>query len=86
MAKVELYSVKEGKLVDYELSVDGSGEIVATYKDSNLKFPAGLSKKELQSAFKAHNQANDGKVAKDESKPDEDEVRQAESQKLLDSL
>lgn len=86
MATVELYSVKQGKAVDWELSVDGSGEIVAHNGDEFLKFPAGMTKEELQAAFEAHNTANAGVVALKEDEIDAQSETVKASQDLIDSL
>lgn len=86
MTKVALYSVKQGKVVDWEMSVDANGEFLAERKDEFLKFPAGLTKAQLVKEFKKHNEANKGKVALAE---DEDglvsKIAKA-SQNVLDSL
>lgn len=88
----ELYSVKQGEIVDWDLSVDQNGEIVAetgSVKDGSyeaLKFPAGLTKKELARLFKLHNDHNDGKVALPEDEQDGQNLAAEASQKLLDSL
>lgn len=86
MATIALYSVKQGKTVDWDLSVDASGEIVATHAEEFLKFPAGLTKDQLNEAFSAHNAANEGVVALKEDEIDAASKAMLESQKLLDSL
>lgn len=82
----ELYNVREGKLVEYELTVDNNGEIVATYGDDFLKFPAGLTKTQLVKLFKEHNEANDGVVAITDEEAWEQGKEARASQKLIDSL
>lgn len=88
----ELYSVKQGKLVEWQLSVDPNGEIVAEtgdIKNKNyemLKFPAGLTKAQLNKVFKAHNEANEGKVALTDEQIEASNKTVSDSQKLIDSL
>lgn len=86
MATTQLYSVQQGKLVDFKLDVDQNGEIVASTKNETLKFPAGLSKAELNKLFKAHNEANDGLVGLTEEEAEAGSKEAAASQKLIDSL
>lgn len=83
---VQLYSVAEGGLAEYELSVAENGEIIATYGDTFLKFPAGLTKAQLQKAFEAHNSANEGKVGLTEEEQEAAGQAVANSQALIDSL
>lgn len=82
---LELWSVREGKLVDWEVSIDGD-EIVATNGDESLKFPGGLTKKELLKLVKAHNEANkDVKAITDEEIKAKEDL-DAANLKLLEDL
>lgn len=83
---VELYSVKQGGLVDWELSVDANGEILATSDNEFLKFPANITKGKLNKLFLAHNEQNEGKVALTGDETDEVNETIKASQKLVDSL
>ena len=81
---VELWSVRQGKLVDFEVSIDGE-EIVAVNGDESLKFPGGITKKELLKLVKAHNAANkDVKAITDEEIKAKEDLDAANLQLLED--
>lgn len=82
MPSVKLWSTEEGKLVDFELTGDNNGEIVATYKDESLKFPA-VSKDKFLKLVAAHNEANEGVKAVD---PDDAGKSSKKVQDLLEAL
>ena len=82
---LELWSVRQGKLVDFEVSIDGE-EIVAVNGDESLKFPGGITKKELLELAKAHNEANkDVKAITDEEIKAKEDL-DAANLKLLEDL
>ena len=56
---LELWSTRQGKIVDFEVSVENN-EIVAENDGEFVKFPGGITKTELMKLVKAHNKANDG--------------------------
>lgn len=83
MATIALYNVKAGKEVEYELHADRNREIVATYEDSVVKFPGGLSKEDFLQLVAEHNNVNKELVVVDlEAEAALDELNQS----LLDSL
>lgn len=88
MAQAELYSTKQGKVIPFDLDVDHNGEIVAENKKSgeSLKFPAGLTKSEFNQLVKAHNQANEGVVARSPEEMKKEEEALERSKKLLEDL
>lgn len=86
MAKLDLYSTEVGKVVSWDVEVDRNGELLATYKDEMLKFPAGLSKGELTKLVKDHNKANEGVKARTAEEVKAEEDAKERSQKLVDSL
>lgn len=62
MATRELFNANTQQLEEAELSVDANNEIVATFTDGSvLKFPAGLTSKQLDKLAETHHTANDGK-------------------------
>jgi len=83
---LELWSVAEGKLVEFEFSIDND-EIVATTEHETIKFPGGINKEELLKLVKAHNEANDGiKALTDEQLQEQKDLVQANEQLLKDLL
>lgn len=86
MGKVSLYSTEEGKVVNYDVEVDQNGELVCTYKDEALKFPAGLTATQFKKAVADHNKANEGIKARTAEEVKAEEEARARSQKLVDSL
>lgn len=82
----QLYSTVEGKVVDYQLSVDKNGDIIAEYGDDFLKFPGNVTKEELQGLFDAHNEANDGIVGLTPEEVAKQESAVANANSLLDEL
>ena len=82
---LELWSVRQGKLVDFEVSIDGD-EIVAVSGDESLKFPGGLTKKELLELAEAHNEANKDVKAITDTEIKAKEDLDAANRKLLEDL
>jgi len=85
MATVKLYNVQEQKLVNYELSIEND-EIVATYKDSFLKFPGGLTKKQFDKLVEEHNKVNKDQVPLSAEELEGKDKIQKLNTALLDSL
>lgn len=82
---VKLWSTQEGKLLNFEVSVENN-EIIAQRGDEYVKFPGGLTPAEFKKLVTAHNEANDGvKAISDEDLKAEQELADA-NEKLLDSL
>lgn len=86
MAKVDLYSTVEGKVVPFDVEVDANGELVATRKDESLKFPGGLTKTQFQKMVNDHNKANEGVKARTAEEVKAEEDARERSRKLVDSL
>jgi len=85
MATVKLYNVKESKLVDYEV-ISENGEIIATHKDSFIKFPGGLTAKQFKKLVDEHNKVNADQVPISEKELKEQEDIEAKNLALLKSL
>lgn len=57
----ELLNARTQELEDAVMSVDDNNEIIATFDDGSfIKFPAGLTQKQFDTAIDAHNGANIG--------------------------
>lgn len=57
---MQLLNVRTKELEDAKAYVDDNNEIVAEFSDGGiLKFPAGLSKEELEAAVIRHNETED---------------------------
>lgn len=82
---LKLWSVRLGKYVNYSVSIE-NGEIVATYKDDNLKFPGGITKEELLALVKEHNDANEKITALAPAEIQAQEDLAAANDALLESL
>lgn len=82
---VKLYSVEEGKLVDFEVSV-ANDEVICTYKDEFLKFPGGLTKDQFLKLVDKHNKANDGLKAVTQEDIAAQEALAKKNEKLLEDL
>lgn len=86
MASIELYSVRKGELVDWNLEVDANGEILASHDGESIKFPAGLTKAQFSKLVKEHNKANEGLKGLTEADQQAEAKVIEDSQKLIDSL
>ncbi len=82
---VQLWSVAQGKLVDFIVSIENS-EIICQNGDEFIKFPGGITKEELLELVAAHNEANDGVKAITPEEIQAQEDLDAANQSLLDSL
>lgn len=61
MAKRDIFNAKTQQEEKAELTVDDNNEIVAEFKDGGIvKFPAGVSKEELDDLIEQHKEANEG--------------------------
>lgn len=82
---VKLWSVTQGKLVDFAASIEND-EIVCVNGDEAIKFPGGISPEELKTLVQAHNDANSGVkgITEDDIKA-QAELKVA-NERLLDSL
>lgn len=87
MKTVQLWNTDAGEMLDYVVTIDRNGEVVATYEEGDyrdfLKFPGGLTPAQFQKLVKAHNTANEGIVGVDLS---EQEELAKKNEKLLESL
>lgn len=92
MAKVQLYSVAQGKLASFTLRVDLNNDVVAergSVDDGNyefLKFPGDVTKEELQALFELHNDQHKGVKGLTEEDLAEQEAKTQAAQDLVDSL
>lgn len=86
MATVRLYSVKEQALVDFELSTDANGEILATYNDEFQKFPGGLNKEEFLDLVEQANKVNESQVPLTDDEVRKQEENAKQNDKLFDEL
>ena len=91
MAVLQLYSVKSGKVVDWDAVADpNNGEIIATHgkgdNEETLKFPAGLTKPQLLKLIDEHNKANDGVKERTDAEIEEESRRVQKTEDLLNSL
>lgn len=82
---IKLWSVKEGKLLAFELSSDGT-DIIATRGDEAVKFPGGLTKEEFLTYAEEHNEVNKNLKAVSAEQIKADEERAEANASLLDSL
>jgi thioredoxin reductase len=84
-ATAKIFDAAVQKEVDYVLTLDPNGEVVATSSETGntLKFPAGLSKAELDKLIAEHNEANEGQevISAEEQKQREENLQK--SQDLL---
>lgn len=56
-----LFNARTQQLENATLSVDANNEIVATFADGSfVKFPAGLSKEQFETAIAEHQKSNEG--------------------------
>lgn len=83
---VKLYSVAEGKEVDFKVEVDRNGEIVASKGDEFVKFPAGMTKSQFTSEVSKFNKRHEGIVGIPEDQIRLQEENAEKSRKLIDSL
>lgn len=92
MVNVKLWNVAQGRMVNYRLSADKNGEILAEYGDvdkddySFLKFPGDIDSDELHELFEKHNSSNKGVKALSEEELEEEQSKQSDAQELIDSL
>ena len=87
MATVKLHSLKEGKLLSFELAIENQ-EVVARNSDTEefYKFPGGLTKKQFLKQVDEINKANDGVKAISEEELEADRKLDEANEKLLESL
>lgn len=82
---VKLWSVAQGKLVDFAASVEND-EIVCVNGDEAIKFPGGISPEDLKILIKAHNDSNSGVKGITEDDVKAQANLKAANERLLDSL
>ena len=84
MANGKLFNARTQQVEEATFYVDKNNEIVAQFADgSHVKFPAGLTKQELQSLIVEHEKANSGQVV---ITPEMEAAQAAERKQSLDLI
>src|ERR1700730_1560010 len=84
---MQVFNARTQQLEDVTWSADRNHEVIATFADETfVKFPAGLTPKELQKLVDEHADANDGQEVITPEQEAELEAQAAASQGLVDQL